>query len=363
MRLASSLIALALVLPSMASAQNPAATPAPAPPPENLRSAAEALAAAPKAIIGNGVLRAVLLLPEQPGSFYRGTRFDRGGIVASLTWGEQEYYGLWFDKTASNVRDFIFHAEGVIAGPNTAIVGPAEAFDPGGPASWASAAPGAGFLKIGVGILRKPTDGAGYSSFRTYEVIDPGVWRVRAFKDRVEFEHRLSDAATGYGYTYRKTIRLLPGRPKMRIEHSLTNTGAQPLTTTMFNHNFLTLGGAPAREGFTLETPYEIRSSRPPRAEAAVIEGRKVRYLRPIPDGQSVTAAIEGFGPTAADNRFTVTAPDGAGYSVEGDRPLAQLALWSIRTNVSVEPFVAIAARPGETTTWNSTYTYLRPAR
>jgi hypothetical protein len=251
----------------------------------------------------------------------------------------------------------------VIAGPNTAIMGPAEAFDASGPASWATAAPGEGFLKIGVGVLRKPTDGANYSSFRTYEVIDPGVWSVRTFPDRVEFEHRLSDAATGFGYLYRKTVRLLPGQPSMRIEHSLTNTGARPLATTMFNHNFLTLGGAPAREGFSVETPNDIPTARPPRPQAAVIEGRTVRYLRAIPDGQSVTAAIEGFGPTAADHRFTVTAPNGAGYSVEGDRPLTQLAVWSIRTNVSVEPFVAITAAPGEAATWTSTYTYRRPAR
>lgn len=346
---------------SMANAQTPAPA-APPPPPENVVPAAATLAAAPQAKISNGVVSAVVLLPTGANPFYRGTRFDHGGIVASLTYKGLEYYGLWFDATATNVRDYVFHEGKIVTSLNTGIMGPAEAFDVNEPPGWAEAGPDGRFLKIGVGMLRKPADGANYSSFRLYEVADPGRWTATPSRDAVAFTHTLSDTATGYGYIYRKTIRLVPGKPQMRIEHSLTNTGSKALATTMFNHNFLTLGGAPAREGFTVRVPYAIKSARPPKADAARIEGDKVVYLRSLVDGEAVSTALDGFGPTAADNLITVTSPSGAGYSVQGDQPLASAALWSIRSNVSAEPFVTLKAEPGQTVSWSSTYTYVAAA-
>ena len=44
--------------------------------------------------------------------------------------------------------------------------------------------------------------------------------------------------------------------------------------------------------------------------------------------------------------------------SIEGDRPLQRVALWSIRTVMAVEPFVGVAIEPGSEFTWKSTYRY-----
>ena len=46
------------------------------------------------------------------------------------------------------------------------------------------------------------------------------------------------------------------------------------------------------------------------------------------------------------------------GMRITGDRPLAKASLWSIRSVVAVEPFIAIAIGPGEEFTWNLTYDY-----
>jgi hypothetical protein len=40
------------------------------------------------------------------------------------------------------------------------------------------------------------------------------------------------------------------------------------------------------------------------------------------------------------------------------DRPLARESLWSIRSVVAMEPFVAIAIEPGAEFSWKSTYSY-----
>jgi hypothetical protein len=68
---------------------------------------------------------------------------------------------------------------------------------------------------------------------------------------------------------------------------------------------------------------------------------------------------LQGFGPTAADYRFTIeNKKTGAGMTITGDRPLSSLALWSIRSNVSLEPFIAMAIEPGQEFTWKYTYAY-----
>ncbi len=361
-------IAVLVVQVSQAQAQMPTPTPpatpaprAPTPPPENPASAAAALAAAPKAEITNGLVRATLLLPDAQRGFYRGTRFDWSGVVSSLTYQGQEYYGLWFDQTAANVRDFVFHEGKVVAGPNTATLGPAEAFDPDDAPGFKDAAPGGTFLKIGVGVLRKPTDGAAYSSFRMYDIVDGGTWTATPGRDRVEFTHTLSNPASGWGYVYKKTVRLVAGQPQMVIEHSLRNTGAKPLTTTTFNHNFLTLGGSPTSAGLTVETPFALSATRPVRGDATRLDGQRLTFVRPLPDGEAVMAVLAGFGPSNSDHRFSVTAPNGAGYSVVADRPLSAFNVWSIRPTISAEPFVSLSAAPGETTTWTYAYTYTAP--
>jgi hypothetical protein len=281
-------------------------------------------------------------------------------VVSSLTYKGQEYYGLWFDQTAGNVRDYMFYQGKVVSGPNTATLGPAEAFDADNPPGFKEAAPGAGFLKIGVGVLKKPTDGANYSSFRTYEFVDGGKWTSKVGKDRATSTQTLSNAETGYGYVYTKTVRLVPGKPQMVIEHSLKNTGAKAFSTTLFNHNFLTLGGTPSGEGFTVETPFDMVPGRP-RGDAASVAGKKMTYGRALKDGEVMMVSIAGQAATAADHSFTVTNAAGAGYSVQGDKPMSSFTVWSIRPTVAAEPFVTLSAAPGETVTWSNTYTYLAP--
>jgi hypothetical protein len=47
-----------------------------------------------------------------------------------------------------------------------------------------------------------------------------------------------------------------------------------------------------------------------------------------------------------------------AGIKIVTDRPLLKESLWSIRSVLAMEPFVAIDVEPGQTFTWTSTYDY-----
>lgn len=342
-----------------AHGQNP---PVPAPAPQNVRDARAVLAAAPKARIGNGRLSLVLLLPDREKGFYRGTRFDWSGIISSAMVDGQEYYGLWFDRMGDNIRDFIVEGDVVIAGPNTALLGPAEAFDTSNPPGWADAASGQGFLKIGVGVLRKPGDGAAYSSFRLYDVIDHGKWEMARGRRWIRFTHRLTDQSTGFGYVYAKTIRLASDSAEMTIEHALTNTGQRPIASSMFNHNFLTFGGTPTARLPRVTAPYPIEAAAPPRGDAATLVDGGIQYQRPLAGQEIFSMPIKGFR-DIADARFTVRDARGAAVTIVSDRPWSRLMLWSINRLVAMEPFVALSVAPGETTQWSSRYQFDPPGK
>jgi len=128
-----------------------------------------------------------------------------------------------FTQYDPSVRDFMYKDADITVGSASAMMGPADEFQR--PLGYDTANAGQPFVKIGVGALRK-RDTANYTSFQKYEIIDPGKWTVRKGADSVEFIQDLNDSATGYGYTYRKTVRLINGKAEMTIEHGLTTLPA-----------------------------------------------------------------------------------------------------------------------------------------
>ena len=213
----------------------------------------------PSADLDNGLLYLKLYLPDAKQGFYLGTRFDWSGVIYSLRFQNHDYYGPWFQRTDPGVHDFIYEGNDIVAGPCSAITGPADEFAPVG---FDEAKPGSNFIKIGVGALRK-VDSSKYDNYRLYEIADGGDWSVAKTPESVEFTQRLSDAASGYGYFYSKTVRLTPGKPEMALQHSLKNTGQRAIHTTVYNHNFLTLDGQAPGPGLTIEVPFAIQSSKP----------------------------------------------------------------------------------------------------
>ncbi|MFN7925266.1 MAG: hypothetical protein U0Q16_34530 [Bryobacteraceae bacterium] len=315
---------------------------------------------APTAEIDNGQLHLKLYLPDATRGYYRGTRFDWSGAVYSLKWQGHEYYGPWFDKKAQNVRDFIYEGNEIIVGPCSGTTGPVDEF---GQIGFDAAKPGGTFLKIGVGALRKTAEPR-YSGYQLYEIANGGKWTVRKRRDRIEFTQRLNDAESGYGYVYRKVMRLVPGKPEMVLEHGLKNIGRNTIDTTVYNHNFVILDGKAPGEGLTIETPFDIKSSKPPNAELAQVSGKRIAYLKTLAGRDTVAGPIEGFGAGAGDHRFKIeNSKLGIGVSFEGDKPLDKIYLWSIRSVMSVEPFVAVKAEPGREFTWKATYRYYATAK
>src|SRR5581483_3703729 len=129
----------------------------------------------PSTEITNGQIRAKIYLPDAKSGFYRSTRFDWSGAIGSLEYKGHNFYGPWFASIDPNVYDLTTETPEVISAPFTAMVGPAEEFNTNGRAlGWDEARPGGTFVKIGVGVLRKPDNEDRYDHSKPYEIVDGG---------------------------------------------------------------------------------------------------------------------------------------------------------------------------------------------
>jgi hypothetical protein len=312
----------------------------------------------PSAEITNGTIRLKLYLPDAAKGFYRGTRFDWSGEIASLEYKGHDYYGPWFNAVDPKVHDYRYAGSEIIASPCSAASGPVEEFQTNGSAlGWDEAKVGGTFIKIGVGVLRK--DEPNYDYVKQYEIVDPGKWTVERHHDSIEFVQELIDPSSGYGYVYRKTVRLVGGKAEMVLENTLKNTGRHAIQSEVYNHNFLVLDKQPPGPDFTISVPFQIRVPHPLNSELAQIRGNQFVYTKVLQNEDMVQTLLEGFSSSPQDNEIRIENHRvGAGMRITGDHPLAKLNLWSIRAVLSLEPFISMTIEPGSEFSWKMSYEY-----
>jgi hypothetical protein len=299
----------------------------------------------PHAEIANSRIQAQLRLPDAQAGYYRGTRFDWSGVVASLKWNGHDYFGQWFERHDPKIHD--------------AITGPVEEFLTGDAGlGYDEVKAGETFVRIGVGAVRKP-DEAAYRRFATYDIADGGTWTVSRGADWIEFTHRLGDTG-GYAYVYRKKLRLI--KDTLVLEHRLENTGRKTIATSVYDHNFFTLDGQTTGSDAIVRFAFEPRAARPLN-DMAETRGKEIAFLRAFEPKESVFTEVAGFGATARDYDFRVeNRKTGAGVHVTGDRPLAKLLFWSAWKTVCPEPYIDMRVEPGKQFSWRIAYEFYQVA-
>lgn len=307
-------------------------------------AAAQAQIPPPQVLLRNRSATARIYLPDPQRGYYRGTRFDWSGQVFSLRTLRHEFFGQWYD-----VEDPLRH---------DSIMGPVEEFRTGGAAlGYAEAAPGGEFVRIGVGILRKPDDGP-FENFRTYEIVDAGRWKIRRARAWVEFVHTIRPA-NGYAYEYRKKVRLVRQKPQLVIEHTLKNTGAKTIETDQYNHNFFVIDGLLAGPGVRVIFPFELQTVRKFSADFVENRDNRVEIVKEIPAGMSAIGEFRGFSSSPADYDIRVEhQPAGAGVRIRGSLPLVKLVFWCMRRTFCPEPYVHLSVPPGRQVSWRLTYDF-----
>jgi len=317
-------------------------------------SPASALDNFPHKMIDNGVISAKVYLPDTFG-FYRATRFDHAGMVTHITYKGQDYGRYWFVKTSPVVRNFSYDDDGLVANNNNIAAGPVEEFGENG---FDAAGLGGRFLKIGVGILQRNNDK--YDRFRTYPILNQGKRTTTATKTSVRFDQVIANDPSGYGYSYTKTVRLLPGKPTLVIEDRLKNTGKKPIDTTVYNHHFMTI--SPGEEAVELQAPFPLKNSRPMPADVIKFDGARMTYLRGLTGQEQVASDLTGFTNAVSDNDFRVTnTKTGYGVRIRADMPVTRLLWWSVPSTMGIEPYMDVKLKPGEEKRWSHTLDYYGP--
>lgn len=294
---------------------------------------------APAVRITNGIVTAVLYLPDAERGYYRATRFDWSGQIFELKAGGHSYFGRWFPTYDPKTHD-------AIAGPVQEYV-TGQGFD---------AAPvGGTFIKVGVGVLKKPAEPI--RGFPTLEIVDGGKWSTRVRRDAVDFVHEVSDPASGYGYRYTKTVSLPPGKAQLVLTHHLESTGANPIDTEMYDHNFFVLDGQPSGPDVEVRFPWRLTAFNK-RGETVEVLGDRLTYAKPLTQG-SDRMQLKGFGPTAADYDFRVeNKKTGAGVRVTADKPLSDFVFWSNPRTSCPEAYIHVRAERGRPMDWKITYDF-----
>ncbi|MGQ9620227.1 MAG: hypothetical protein ACUVTX_04500 [Bacteroidales bacterium] len=288
----------------------------------------------PQAKISNGLINAVLYLPDNENGYYRGTRFDRSGIVAVLEYKGHSFFGQWFEKYDPFIHD--------------AVLGPVEEFNQ---IRFNEADTGGTFLQIGVGMLEKP-DTLPYSHFRLYPVKNPGEWKTEKITGGIKFIHVLNDK--DYSYRYEKQLYLVHGKPEMIIAHTFYNTGHLPVETTVYNHIFPVIDKQNVGPGYSVIFPFFPAEKGDGFDDFISIKENRLIYLREQNQNDRVYCRdLKGYGSLPSDYDIKIeNSIAGAGMRITCNRPIVRLAFWSSSTTVCPEPFINVSAQPGEKFEW-----------
>ena len=208
-----------------------------------------------------GSTRMTVADPRVAEPYYRGTRFDRTGIILSLESGGHRYVQPW-------QRHYDPYSHDAVSGPAEEFLpvrsSTSESASGDGRSRLRSLDAGAPFLKIGVGLLQG--DGEPYDRFKLYEVLDPGQMTIILGKNAetgatgpepsepgpsvLTFRQVLD----GY-YDYEKLVEI-PAEGRLRIFHRLTNRSTLLFDTYVYCHNFFILDGAPTGRATRFTFPF-----------------------------------------------------------------------------------------------------------
>lgn len=292
----------------------------------------------PATVISNDEVEMMVYLPDPEKGLYRATRFDWSGVVGSVQYKGHEYFGYW-----KETHDPIYHED---------LTGPVEGYIEPGP-GYAEAAPGGKFIRIGVGIIEKE-DETEYNWRKTYKVLDHGTWKTDQGEDWISFIHELK-GDFGYGYIYKKTIRLKSDG--FIIEHSLHNTGSKGIETDQFNHNFFMIDGEQSGPSFRISFPYDVSTTDDLKGYME-IKKEDLYFIEKLEDDNSIFLELVGYSDDIADHLVTVVNQEsGAGVTFKVDKPLYRMVFWACKTTLSPENFIWISVAPGEEENWTSEYT------
>jgi hypothetical protein len=269
----------------------------------------------------------------EPSSIYRRARFDQSAICRSVI----------LDKKTEFCS---IEASGDNRG--TEGIGLSSEFGLQTPIGFATAPIGGLCPKIGVGFLTRPDDQP-YNFMRDY-AITPDDITVKQASDAVSFV-ATSRIVNGYGWVLTKQLRV--DEANLQIDYRLRNTGALPLVTEEYCHNFLNPGGIDVGSGWSLELSFPL--SLDTNAPDLIKSDASTLSLAGSPATWFYASQVLAASPVPITWRLVNSR---AAISGRENFPVIKFALWGMRHVISPEFFMVINLLPGEQVSWQRTYSF-----
>ena len=296
------------------------------------------------AYLSNGKLELVAFLPDAKNGYYRGTRFDWGGLVACASFDGHRYFGEWTDGYDPLRSD--------------AVVGPAEEFraPDGKEPGYAEAAPGEAFVKPGVGVLRK-LRAEPYRFGEAYPLLDGGTWTATV-KNRSIIFTQILKTPLGYAYRYTKTLEIDRRHPILRLKHTLTNLGSKTISTDVYAHDFFVLDGRPVGPGQSVTLGFAPQFPKP-LGTAASVQKRVISFIATPSRNDTAQGYVEGYTGAAGEYRILVEDRNsGARVEQSSASPLSKFYFWSTSRTICPEAYTGINVAPGKSQQWTISYAF-----
>lgn len=222
------------------------------------------------------------------------------------------------------------------------------------PPGYDEAKPEESFLKIGVGELVRP-DRKTYKFSHPYAIrkIAPPV--IKRLKNQLELKQTCS-LENGWGYDYRKIIRIQPENAVLEIEYFLKNTGDNPILAEQYNHNWFNFGGGAVDESYALEHHLPTLEDLPAGFTA---EDGRITLSEKLTKAKYYPSTISL---PAGSNRFRLSqAGTGRAVTATGDFEVSRFALYGDQTALCPEVFAQASVEPGKSVKWVRRYEFQNP--
>eukprot|EP00996_Jenningsia_fusiforme_P001959 NODE_2808_length_1116_cov_30.491097_g2577_i0.p1 GENE.NODE_2808_length_1116_cov_30.491097_g2577_i0~~NODE_2808_length_1116_cov_30.491097_g2577_i0.p1 ORF type:complete len:303 (+),score=41.89 NODE_2808_length_1116_cov_30.491097_g2577_i0:29-937(+) len=256
--------------------------------------------------------------PDAESGFYRSSRFDWSGMIASVVFNGHTYFGEW--RTPHDPKN-TEHG-----------IGLCEEFGlENDPPLWKEAAIGDTFVKIGVGVLQKTTEAYAFSE--PYPIVELPPWKVTVAGNSVTFQQELSHKGVGYEYT--KCLEISQeNEGELLLKHSLRNTGDVDIKTLHYNHAFTRIDDQPTGPD----------------------------YQEPVERDTPLWTPLKGWESAEVSSFAVVNQKLGAGMRFSTDRKPVSFNFFAADTAVCPEPFVEVALASGEAMSWTTSAVFGDPS-
>jgi len=280
---------------------------------------------------------------DEPGSVYCGTRFDWTGFIRQVTLDGRITFCA---GEAADATDFRHLGRGIC-----------NEFGIDRPVGYADCPVGGGFLKIGVGLLRRQSNGS--YQFSGLYPLEPARHDCKVTDSRTASFSSECREVRGYACRLFKTVSLEESR--IVISYRLENIGSRAIQTSEYCHNFIAMNDSPISPDYRLELSFDIHES---------------EFGETVNPGNVVEIGTSCFGwkdiPSAPFFFSNVghPAPASSGWRLWNARLRAEVRecvspaaaamnLWGTRHVVSPELFVEINLSPGKTMEWQRRLEFL----